>query len=153
MNNIIDCTGCPGRAWLLCALFTMMLFCHLPNANREILNNVQTGHIHDISKFMHFHFWQEVLIESHHKDKKEEPVRWCFPADGVGDELTWMVLLTELEQLVPRSNVRPATDPLYPNFRERPYTKTPTPNLLPHHLRLKLLMTMMTMANLRNRPK
>ena len=29
------------------------------------------------------------------------------------------------------SNVRPDTDPLYPNLRERPYTKTPTPTPTP----------------------
>ena len=42
-----------------------------------------------------------------------------------------MVLLTESEQLVPRSNVRPATDPLYPNLQERPYTNAPTPTPSP----------------------
>ena len=104
-----------------------MLFCHLPNSNGEIPVAAQTGQIPDISKFMHFHFWQEVLVESHRKDKTEELAHWCYPAEGVGDELTYMVLLTDSEQLVPRSNVRPATDPLYPNLRERPYSNTPTP--------------------------
>ena len=80
---------------------------------------------------MHFHFWQEVLVESHRKDKTKELARWCYPAEGVGDELTYMVLLTESEQLVPRSNVQPATDPLYLNLRERPYTKMPTPTPTP----------------------
>ena len=96
-----------------------MLFCHLPNSNGEIPLTVQMGQTPDILKFMHFHFWQEVLVESHRKDKTEELARWCYPAKGVGDELTYMVLLTESEQLVPRSNVQPATDPLYPNSRER----------------------------------
>ena len=113
------------------AIFTLMLFCHLPNSNGEIPLAVQTGQIPDISKFMHFHFWQEVLVESHRKDKTEELARWCYPAEGVGDELTYMVLLTDSEQLVPRSNVRPATDPLYPNLRERPYSNTPTPTPTP----------------------
>ena len=36
MNNTMDCTGCPAHAWLLCAIFTLMLFCHLPNSNGEI---------------------------------------------------------------------------------------------------------------------
>eukprot|EP00977_Amphora_coffeiformis_P025674 scaffold21279_cov122-Amphora_coffeaeformis.AAC.1 len=34
-----------------------------------------------------------------------------------------MVLLTDTHQLVPRSNVRPALDPLYPNLRVRPQTE------------------------------
>ena len=88
---------------------------------------MQTGQIPDISKFMHFHFWQEVLVESHRKDKTEELARWCYPAEGVGDELMHMVLLMESEQLVPCSNVQPATDPLYPNLQEHPYANTPMP--------------------------
>ena len=105
----------PGTR-ILCVIFMLMLFCHLPNSNGEIPLAVQTGQIPDISKFMHFHFWQEALVESHQKDKTKELARWCYPAEGVGDELTYMVLLTESEQLVPRSNVHPATDPLYPNL-------------------------------------
>ena len=112
----MDHMGSPARAWLLCAMFALMLFCHLPNSNGEILLAVQTGQIPDISKFMHFHFWQEVLFELHRKDKTEELAQWCYPAKGVGDELTYMVLLMELEQLVPHGNVQPATDPLYPNL-------------------------------------
>eukprot|EP00977_Amphora_coffeiformis_P026834 scaffold30971_cov111-Amphora_coffeaeformis.AAC.1 len=34
-----------------------------------------------------------------------------------------MVLLTDTHQLVPRSNVRPVLDPLYPNLRVRPQTE------------------------------
>eukprot|EP00977_Amphora_coffeiformis_P026700 scaffold29114_cov92-Amphora_coffeaeformis.AAC.1 len=34
-----------------------------------------------------------------------------------------MVLLTDTHQLVPRSNVPPALDPLYPNLRVRPQTE------------------------------
>jgi hypothetical protein len=122
INNTMDHVRCPAQGWLLCAIFTLMLFCHLPNVNGEIPRTVQTGQIHDILKFIHFHFWQEVFVESDKKGKKEELARWCFPAENVGDELTYMVLLTESEQLVPRSNVRPATDPLFPNLRKRPHT-------------------------------
>eukprot|EP00977_Amphora_coffeiformis_P018928 scaffold6784_cov107-Amphora_coffeaeformis.AAC.2 len=34
-----------------------------------------------------------------------------------------MVLLSDTNQLVPRSNVRPALDPLYPNLPVRPQTE------------------------------
>ena len=81
-----------------------------------------TGQIEDVSKFMHFHFWQEVFVETGNKEKKEELAHWCYPANNCGDELTWMVLLKDTNQLVPRSNVRPAKDPLYPNLRVRPKT-------------------------------
>ena len=122
MNSVMDRTGTPSQWWLLAALFTLMLSRHLPNANGEVPLTVQTGQVQDISKFMHFHFWQEVFVESHKKDKKEELARWCYPAENCGDELTYMVLLNDTQQLVPRSNVRPARDPLFPNFRERPST-------------------------------
>ena len=52
--------------------FSIVMPCHLPNSNGEIPVAVQTGQIPDISKFMHFHFWQEVLVESHCRDKAEE---------------------------------------------------------------------------------
>ena len=120
MNNIMDRMGTPKGWWLLAAIFTLQLFLVIPNANGEIPNTVVTGRPTDISKFTHFHFWQEVFVESHKDGQKEELARWCFPADDVGDELTYWVLLNETEQLVPRSNVRPATDPLYPNLRKRP---------------------------------
>eukprot|EP00977_Amphora_coffeiformis_P025751 scaffold21966_cov107-Amphora_coffeaeformis.AAC.1 len=72
---------------------------------------------------MHFHFWQEVFVESHKEGQHEELARWVYPAENIGDELTYMVLLTDTHQLVPRSNVRPALDPLYPNLRVRPQTE------------------------------
>ena len=72
MNNKMDRVGCPTRVWLLCATFTLMSFCHLPHLNGEIPLAVQMGQVPDISKFMQFHFWQEVLMESHRKNKTEE---------------------------------------------------------------------------------
>ena len=55
----------------------------------------------------------------------------CYPAEGVGDELTYMALLTDSKQLVPCGNVQPATDPLYPNLHECPFANTPTPTSTP----------------------
>ena len=122
MNSVMDRTGCEDRWWLLAALFTITLMCVLPNANGEIPKTVVTGQRVDVSKFMHYHFWQEVFVESHRKDQKEELARWVMPAENVGDELTYWVLLEKTEQLVTRSNVRAAKDPLYPNLRLRPQT-------------------------------
>ena len=56
-NNMMDCVGCLAHAWLLCAIFMLILFCHLPNSNGEIPLAVQTGQTPDASKFMHFHLW------------------------------------------------------------------------------------------------
>ena len=122
MNSVMDRTGCPKRWWLLAALYTICIMNVLPNVNGEIPESVVKNEKTDISKFMHYHFWQEVFVESHKKGQKEELARWCYPADNVGDELTWWVLLNDTETLVTRSNVRPARDPLYPNLLQRPQT-------------------------------
>ena len=121
-NNIMDRVGCPSKWWLLATTFVITLFNHLPNVKGEIPAEVISGCLQDVSKFMHFHFWQEVFVESHKKGKREELAWWVFPALNVGDELTYWVLLHDTEELVARSNVRAAKDPLYPNLRERPKT-------------------------------
>ena len=58
VNNVMDRTGCPSGWWLLCALFVVMLTNHLPDSHGEIPVAAVTGQIPDVSKFMHFHFWQ-----------------------------------------------------------------------------------------------
>ena len=153
MINTMDCTGCPAHAWLLCTIFTLTLFCHLPNSNGEIPLAVQTGQIPDISKFMHFHFWQEVLVESHQKDKTKELAWWCYPTEGVGDELTYLVLLTDSEQLVPRGNVQPATDPLYPNPRERPFANSPKSTPTPSPFKVEIVSEDEDDDNYKNSPQ
>ena len=65
------------------------------------------------------------FLELHKKGQREELARWCYPVESIGDELTYMVLLTATNQLVPRSNVRPANNPLYPNFHLRPMDSSP----------------------------
>ena len=119
MNNTIDHIGCPGKWWLLAALFIILLMDHLPNAKGEIPITKVTGQIPDVLKFMHFHFWQELYVESHNEGMHEELVQWCYPAEGIGDELTYMVLLLDTEQPIPCSNVRLACDPLYPNLNRQ----------------------------------
>ena len=76
--------------------------------------------IQDISKFVHFHCWQEVFVES--PNGGEEEACWAVPTPDAGDELTCLVVLKETENLAPRSNVRAAKDPLCPDLRLRPKT-------------------------------
>eukprot|EP00977_Amphora_coffeiformis_P026244 scaffold25065_cov102-Amphora_coffeaeformis.AAC.1 len=63
---------------------------HLPNSDGEIPITKITGQIPDVSKFMHFHFWQEAFVESHKEGQREELARWVYPAENIGDELTYM---------------------------------------------------------------
>eukprot|EP00977_Amphora_coffeiformis_P010451 scaffold2440_cov143-Amphora_coffeaeformis.AAC.2 len=76
MNNVMDRTGCPSCWWLLAATFVILLMNHLPNSDGEIPITKITGQIPDVSKFMHFHFWQEVFVESHKDGQREELARW-----------------------------------------------------------------------------
>ena len=120
MNAVMDRTGCPKKWWLLCALFVIVLFNHLPDSNGEIPLMEIAAQIQDISKFAHFHCWQEAFVES--PDGGEAEACWAVPAPGAGGELTCLVVLKEADDLAPRSNARAAKDPLHPNLRLRPKT-------------------------------
>ena len=63
--------------------------------------------------YLDYHFWQEIFVESPNGGK--QLAYWCGPTEKQGDFLTYHVLLRDTEQLVPRSNVRPAKDSLFPN--------------------------------------
>lgn len=59
-------------------------------------------------------FWKQGSGEP--ADPKEMAGNRCYPADSIGDELTYMVLLAETNQLVARSKVHPAKNSLYPRY-------------------------------------
>jgi hypothetical protein len=120
VNGTMDRTGCPPKCWLLCLLFVIGLFNHLPNSDGNIPLTVVTGQIPDISKYLHYHFWQEVFVSVPGKPHQEQLARWCYPVKNVGDKLTYWVLLEEMQQLIARSNVQPTKDPLFLNLRKRP---------------------------------
>ena len=73
-----------------------------------------TAQIQDISEFVHFHFWQEVFVES--PEGSEEKACWAMPVPDVGDELTCLVISDGTENMALHSNVRAAKDPLCPNL-------------------------------------
>ena len=50
----------------------------------------------------------------------EQLACWCRPSYKQGDFLTYFVLLEDTQQLVARSNVHAAKDPLFPNYNKRP---------------------------------
>ena len=115
-NSIMDRVSCPSGYWLLCTLFVIGLLNVLANQNGEIPNSIVTGQVTDVSPYLSFHFWEEVLV-SNADNSDEEMARWCGPADNVGDILTYYVLLHKSKRLVVRSNVRPAKSALFPNRR------------------------------------
>ena len=50
----------------------------------------------------------------------EQLACWCGPSHKQGDFLTYFILLEDSKQLVSRSHVRCAKDPLFPNRIKRP---------------------------------
>ena len=54
------------------------------------------------------------------KSGKERLGRWCGPCPKCGDILTYWILLNDTGQLVARSNVHRAKDPLFPNRHAQP---------------------------------
>ena len=79
---------------------------------------VVTGAQTEVSPYLDFHFWQEVFVEV--PGGGEQLECWCGPSHKQGDFLTYHVLLDNTKQLVMRSNVYPARDPLFPNHIQRP---------------------------------
>ena len=118
MHGIMDRVGCPPPFWLLCLLYVIHLLNVLSNSKGCIPLTVVTGTQTDISPYLDFHFWQEVFVEV--PGGGEQLAHWCGPSHKQGDFLTYFVLLEDTQQLVTRSNVRYAKDPLFPNRCQRP---------------------------------
>ena len=108
----------PPPFWLLCLLYVIHLLNVLSNSKGCIPLTVVTGTQTDISPYLDFHFWQEVFVEV--PGGGEQLAHWCGPSHKHGDFLTYFVLLEVTQQLVTRSNVRYAKDPLFPNRSQHP---------------------------------
>ena len=118
MHGIMDCVGCPAPFWLLCILYVISLLNVLSNSKGFIPLTVVTGTETDVSPYLDFYFWQEVFVEV--PGGGEQLAYWCRPSHKQGDFLTYFVLLADTQQLVTRSNVRAAKDPLFPNYNKHP---------------------------------
>ena len=118
VRNTMDHTGTPAKFWLLCLFFIIGLCNVLVNSKGQIPLSVMTNQVTDVSAYLQFHWWQEVFFEQ--PDKSECLGRWVGVAQDKGDALTYFVLTHDTQQVVVRSNVRPAKDPLFPNPSARP---------------------------------
>ena len=118
MHGIMDHTGCPASCWLLCLLYVVGLLNVLSNSKGCIPLTVVTRLLTDVSPYLDFHFWQEVFVGVPRGG--EQLAHWCGPSHKQGDILTYIVLLEDTKQLVSRSNVHSAKDPLFPNRIQRP---------------------------------
>ena len=118
MHGIMDRVRCPPPFWLLCLLYVIHLLNVLSNLKGCIPLTIVMGTQTDISPYLDFHFWQEVFVEV--SGGGEQLAHWCGPSHKQGDFLTYFVLLEDTQQLVTRSNVRYAKDPLFPNQSQCP---------------------------------
>ena len=99
-------------------LYIISLLNVLTNSSGVIPQTLVSGEVTDVSPFLTFHFWQEVFYQQ--PDKSEHLGRWVGVAQGKGDVLTYLVLTNSTEQVIVRSNVCPAKDPMFPNRNARP---------------------------------
>ena len=113
-KRILDRSGAPSSTWLLCLQYTCML---LNVQAHDQLNNrtpteVAFGNTPDLSPFLQFHFYEEVLyleLTASFPAPKEKKGWFVGVTDGIGDALTYWIL-AENGQLIVRSDVRSAED-------------------------------------------
>jgi hypothetical protein len=120
VNSVMARVGCPAGYWLLCALYVIGLLNVLVNSDGVIPKTAVTGQPTDCSAYLNYHFWQPVFAEDHFHKSKEFLGLWVGVAENTGDALTYLVLNLKTGKVVPRSNVRPAKDPMFPNRSLRP---------------------------------
>ena len=56
----------------------------------------------DISKYLHFRWWEPVYYLDEHG--KEKLGRWAGPADSIGDELCWYIVTGDTARVIARSS-------------------------------------------------
>ena len=115
--SLMNATGTPPAMWLLCYEYVMDLLNHTAVASigERTPYEKKFGETPDISKFLHYHWWEPVYFLD--LDGSEKLGRWCGNATHVGDELTFAILSGESGKLLYRSDIRTATDPKRPNLR------------------------------------
>ena len=124
-NTIMDRTATPAKFWLLCTLFVIALLNHMVNPTTGKVPLTACFHIPtDISGFLDYVWWQKVYYEVHEhafpSETKEALAYWTGPAEKKGDFLTYQLVDCETEQVIYRSNIRPANDPMTVNKRASP---------------------------------
>ena len=97
-NQVMNFSGAPAHTWLLALMYVCLLLNHLASAALEWKSSDQTltGQQPDISKFMHFSFYEPVYYQTHSKTflstLNEEQGWWVGVATHVGDALTYKIL-------------------------------------------------------------
>jgi hypothetical protein len=91
-------SGAPANTWLLALMYVCILLNHFASAALGWKTPLQvlTGQTPDISKFLHFSFYEPVYYHSYSdsfpSSSNEEQGWWVGIATHVGDALTYMIL-------------------------------------------------------------
>jgi hypothetical protein len=121
-NRVLNRSGAPAPLWLLALAYVCLLLNHLAsNALGWIPpNQALTGQTQDISKFLHFSFYEPVYYHPYSdafpSATNEEQGWWVGIATTVGDALTYKIL-TKSNKVIYRSAIRSALDPATRNLR------------------------------------
>jgi hypothetical protein len=124
-NRVMNFSGAPANTWLLALIYVCLLLNHLASAalGWKSPEQVLTGQTPDISKFMHFSFYEPVYYHAYSDTfpsaTNEEQGWWVGIATHVGDALTYKIL-TKNNKVIYRSAVRSALDHAKRNQRLSP---------------------------------
>jgi hypothetical protein len=124
-NRVMNNSGAPAYTWLLCLMYVCLLLNHLASAALNWIPPEQklTGRTPDISKFLHFSFYEPVYYHAYTdtfpSGSNEEQGWWVGIAMHVGDALTYKIL-TKHNKVIYRSAIRSALDPAKRNQRLSP---------------------------------
>jgi hypothetical protein len=107
-NRVMNFSGAPATTWLFALCYVCLLLNHLASAalGWKSPEQVLTGQRPDISKFLHFSFYEPVYYHAYSDTfpsaSKEEQGWWVGVATHVGDALTYKVL-TKRNKVIYRS--------------------------------------------------
>ena len=97
-NKIMNMSGAPANTWLLAMTYVCLLLNHMasPTLDWKPPNQVLTGKVQDISKFLQFSFYEPVYYNDYSdgfpSSSNEEQGWWVGIAINVGDSLVYKVL-------------------------------------------------------------
>ena len=93
-NRVMNRSGAPGNEWLLCLLYVCLLLNHLTSSALHWIPPEQklTGRTPDISKFLHFTFYESIYYHAYSDSFPSGATWWVGIAINVGDALTYKVL-------------------------------------------------------------
>ena len=137
-QKIMNSSGCPPSAWLLCLQYVCVLQNHMSSPAPDGFPPLQalTGQTPDISFLLHFSFWEPVYyrvnpnapFSNFPSTSNEKKGYWVGFSDNVGDKLTWKILTEDTNHLIFRLAFRSANSTTPNLHHELPSGESNPPN-------------------------